>query len=89
MLLFLDSIVCAYIQRLQLARLYRPIFGGCLSLLFFRTYIDCFTKDIQLAMAKSKSKKVKDVEATTQLVFKPISKKYKPLPKFNGKCKDC
>lgn len=44
-------------------------------------------------MAKSKSKSVKEVEQAAEVkntpVFTPVNKKYKPIPKFNGKCKDC
>lgn len=43
-------------------------------------------------MAKSKLNTTEEAEVTTAnvtQVFTPIKKKYKPLPKFNGKCKNC
>lgn len=43
-------------------------------------------------MAKSKSKSVNETQISTdktQTVFVPINKKYKPIPKFNGKCPNC
>lgn len=43
-------------------------------------------------MAKNKLKSTEDMEAQTvknNLSFVPVHKKYKPLPKFNGKCKNC
>lgn len=43
-------------------------------------------------MAKSKSKKIDTEQVLTAEVnqtFVPIHKKYKPIPKFNGKCKNC
>lgn len=43
-------------------------------------------------MAKSKSRSLNEEENTTekeQVVFTPIRKKYKPIPMFNGKCKNC
>lgn len=43
-------------------------------------------------MAKSKSitNETEQVQAEeVKSIFIPIRKKYKPIPKFNGKCKDC
>lgn len=43
-------------------------------------------------MAKSKLKAIEEADVTTtnvRKVFTPIKKKYKPLPKFNGKCPNC
>lgn len=43
-------------------------------------------------MAKSKLKSVEGTEEKTVVnttPFVPIRKKYKPVPKFNGKCKNC
>ena len=43
-------------------------------------------------MAKSKFKTETEPNLSTQnvkQVFVPINKKYKPVPKFNGKCPNC
>lgn len=43
-------------------------------------------------MAKSKLKTEEDINAETtsvKQVFTPIKSKYKPIPKFNGKCPNC
>lgn len=43
-------------------------------------------------MAKSKLKIEEDIKAETANVkqaFTPIKSKYKPIPKFNGKCPNC
>lgn len=43
-------------------------------------------------MAKSKSKSVEETETVQENVttkFVPIIRKYKPVPKFNGKCPNC
>lgn len=43
-------------------------------------------------MAKSKLKIAEDIKAETtnvKQVFTPIKSKYKPIPKFNGKCPNC
>lgn len=43
-------------------------------------------------MAKSKSKTIDTESVTTKEVrqtFTPIKSKYKPIPKFNGKCPNC
>lgn len=40
-------------------------------------------------MAKSKSVKESVIETKVNKPFVPIKKKYKPIPKFNGKCPNC
>lgn len=43
-------------------------------------------------MAKSKSRMVEAEQVQANEVkptFVPIHKKYKPIPKFNGKCPNC
>lgn len=40
-------------------------------------------------MAKTKSVKETENNVSANQVFVPIKKKYKPIPKFNGKCPNC
>lgn len=40
-------------------------------------------------MGKVKSVKETETSASASKVFVPIKKKYKPIPKFNGKCPNC
>lgn len=92
MLFILAYVIYSFIQWMRNNRISCTVNVCGLPFILFWFDIDYITKIIRLSMAKSKSKSVNEEEVKVvqdRQTFIPLKNKYKPIPKFNGKCPNC